>query len=374
MTPQLKSRIENWLRDDALPLWLTAGVDRGNRGFHEALSLDTARPVDLPWRAMVQARQMYTFTVATELGLCDRGAAFEAVSAAADTLRTRFTAANGGIHHSIRPDGGVHETKQELYTQAFVIFGFAQAQALQARRENKDAALAVMGYLERERRAPGGGYTELGAGGADAYASNPHMHLYEAMLAWIEVDDDPRWKRWADDLLQLCLTRFIDADTGLLAEHFDRGWTPQRQDGRFVFEPGHQYEWSWLMGRHQILTGRDLRATRVRLFESSEAHGIFRERRAVYDQVWSDLKPKLTSSRFWPQTERIKAAVQLGRDAAAAEGLETLFKYLETPRPGLWFDTWAADGGMPPQPAKSSSFYHIIGAMSEALRAESRRG
>jgi hypothetical protein len=33
--------------------------------------------------------------------------------------------------------------------------------------------------------------------------SNPHMHLFEAALAWIAVDDDPAWRRMADGIAVL---------------------------------------------------------------------------------------------------------------------------------------------------------------------------
>jgi mannose/cellobiose epimerase-like protein (N-acyl-D-glucosamine 2-epimerase family) len=27
-----------------------------------------------------------------------------------------------------------------------------------------------------------------------------------------------------------------------LCEHFDEGWTPQLENGSFIFEPGHHFE------------------------------------------------------------------------------------------------------------------------------------
>ncbi len=50
--------------------------------------------------------------------------------------------------------------------------------------------------------------------------ANPHMHLFEATLAWSAVDDDPAWASMADGIAQLCLGKFIDAETGALRECF----------------------------------------------------------------------------------------------------------------------------------------------------------
>ncbi len=44
---------------------------------------------------------------------------------------------------------------------------------------------------------------------------------------------------------------------------------------------------------------------------------------------------------------RVKAAVQLGRGAAADEALEALFGYFDLPVQGLWHDTWETDGKFP---------------------------
>ena len=56
-----------WLGRAALPLWATAGVDAGNRGFREALTWLGA-PHDPRRRARVQARQAFVFATAAAEG------------------------------------------------------------------------------------------------------------------------------------------------------------------------------------------------------------------------------------------------------------------------------------------------------------------
>jgi len=50
------------------------------------------------------------------------------------------------------------------------------------------------------------------------------MHLFEAALAWIEVDTDPVWRELAEKVFTLCRDKFVDKETGLLAEQFDSDW------------------------------------------------------------------------------------------------------------------------------------------------------
>jgi mannose-6-phosphate isomerase len=88
------------------------------------------------------------------------------------------------------------------------------------------------------------------------------MHLLEAALAWIALDDDPAWRRMADAIATLCLEKFIDPASGALGEFFAADWTPASGlEGR-ICEPGHHYEWAFLLDRWARLTGRTAPAAR----------------------------------------------------------------------------------------------------------------
>ena len=47
---------------------------------------------------------------------------------------------------------------------------------------------------------------------------------------------------------------------------------------------------------------------------------------------------------------------------------DSLWTYLETPTPGLWRDRALAFGGFIEEPARASSFYHVIGAIQALTR------
>lgn len=358
MSPELA---KNWLTAHALPLWLSRGLEA--EGFAENLSTE-GEPMPGPRRAMVQARQIYVCRTALEAGLADSFRTKAALESGLHFLLRRFSLSSGAFRHSVGLAGEPMEESPDLYGQAFVLFGLANSYAVLGDSALKARAMELVRYLNRERKFPEGGYTELVKGQA-LHRSNPHMHLFEAAIAWMELDADPEWHRLASDILNLCLARMIDSDTGALGEIFTSGWKRELENGRFVYEPGHLYEWSWLMGKFQALSGRDLLPVRMRLFELAERTGISPASRAAIDQVWSDGTPKLRSARFWPQCERIKAASQLGKKAEATEGMEALFRYFEMPVKGLWYDTQDEAGRFLPQPVKASSLYHIAGAIME---------
>jgi len=218
--------------------------------------------------------------------------------------------------------------------------------------EYKVRAKELVNYLNRERRTGQGGYTELDEKGNISYKSNPHMHLFESAIAWMQVDSDQEWKVLGQELVNLALTKFIEPTTHMLGEYFDSNWNHFLENGSFVYEPGHQFEWAWLMSLYQELTGQDLMAVRHQLFRLANEHGTSSIRKIAFDEMWSNHTPKLESSRFWPQCERIKAAVRLGTEVdtslqsiyskAADDAMETLFKFFGTPLNGLWYDQLSA--------------------------------
>lgn len=353
-----------WLKEFVLPLWMDQGIDRRNGGFHESLNLSTGTPEMGPRRAMVQARQIYSLRVALALGIGSPDDVRPIIVTGAKNLVKTYQQPSGSFLHSVDASGQPHNSTPELYTQAFALFGLAHAFSVEPLPEFKNAALKLMEYLSRERKIAAGGFSEL-QNGAIVFQSNPHMHLFEAAIAWTEADTDLIWKSLAGETLDLCLNHFIDSQTGLLAEHFDSKWNILKEGERFFFEPGHQYEWSWLMGRYQNASGRDLTSVRLKLFENAEMaerHPIYK---SVYDQVWSDFSVKSHTARFWPQCERIKCAAQLAHAASATEAMQALLQYFETPVKGLWYDIREESGEFKSQPAKASSLYHIIGAIAE---------
>ena len=79
--------------------------------------------------------------------------------------------------------------------------------------------------------------------------SNPHMHLLEAVQNWALIDADPAWQSMADEIEALALGHMIDPSTGVLFERFDEHWRGLNGEADRLIEPGHQFEWAWLLLR-----------------------------------------------------------------------------------------------------------------------------
>lgn len=361
-------RLQDWLSAAAAPLWFGAGLDRAGRAFVESIALD-GTPGREPTRTLVQARQIYS---AVELGRLGAAPAWrEAVDIGLERLFGPARRSDGAFVFRTTLAGAVDDARIDLYTQAFVLFALAHAfAALDRPRQLKAAAAALLDWLDAHLSHPAGGYGEARPAVAPL-RSNPHMHLFEAALAWMAVDDDPRWSGLADRLARLARLRFIDAGSGTLLEYFDLDWAPVPGPQGAIVEPGHQFEWAWLLTRWAECTGQDQEALIGPLYRFATEKGLCPNRGSAYLSVDPAGTPIDPVSRLWPQTERIKAAVTRPEPdwAAAAAAHTALERFLAAPVRGLWRDRLRPDGSWIDQPSPASSLYHIVCAAAELKRA-----
>ena len=355
----LSAELAAWFADAALPLWWELGADHVNGGFHEALD-DAALPVPANRRARVQARQVYVYAMAGAFGWS--GPWREAVAHGLNFFFARYRRPDGLYRTVVSPEGAPVDEAAWLYDQAFALFAMAQAaRALPAQRDALRVRAGDLLQALQSWRLDEGGFREPQA--KYDRQSNPHMHLLEASLAWAEVDDDPAWAALADHIVALALGRFIDTN-GALHEFFGPGWRfAEGLDGRIV-EPGHQFEWAWLLARWAKLRDDEpARAAAARLFAAGK-RGID-GRGVATQQLLDDGSVHDAVARLWPQTERIKAAVIFGDNEEAARAIAGLKLYLDRPVAGLWWDKLKPEGGFVQEPAPASSFYHIACAIAE---------
>jgi mannose-6-phosphate isomerase len=363
-------RLASWLCDAAYPLWSTKGVDPAG-GFHERLGQD-GRPLVEPRRSRVNPRQAYCFAVAPSLGW--RGDSAALVRHGLDYWYARYRRPDGLFRTLIAADGTVLDDRALLYDQAFGLLALNVAAVGEARAERERQARELQDLVLKTMKRKGPGF-ESGVPATLPLQSNPHMHFLEAALAGCEVcSESSLWKALADEIVELALVKFIDPATGALREFFDGDWNPAAgTEGRIV-EPGHQFEWAWLLlrwcGARSGSSAARARGAALRLIEVGETHGI-RDGLAI-NSLLDDFSPLDAGARLWPQTERLKAAALAARltgearyftmAAAAADGL---MRYLDCPIPGLWRDRIDAQGKVAEEPAPASSFYHLVAAIAE---------
>jgi len=369
----LSAGLQVWLKDAALPLWQARGLDREHGGFIEWLDQDGA-PMAGPKRCYPQARQIYVFAQAGLMGW--DGPWRQIVEQNMDFFLRGYFRDDGLVRLRLSADGTVEDETPRLYDQAFALLVLATARRVLPDRatELEARARTLRDRLLSDRRAPKGGFIEVV--GQPFYA-NPNMHLLEAALAWAETSDEPAWGAMADEIAALALAKYVDPAGGFLREYFDAAWAPAPGDDGRLVEPGHQFEWAWLLLGWSRLRGRpEGLAPAARLYAVGKL-GVDRARGVAFNALWDDLTIRDADARTWPQTEWMKAAVAMSRLEApgsarhtalladVADAIRALDKYLTTPIAGLWWDRCLADGSFADEPTPSTSLYHIVCAIAE---------
>lgn len=358
-------QLSGWLCDAAYPLWATRGVD-ANGGFHERLTLG-GEPLAEPRRSRVNPRQAYCFAVAPSLGW--RGDSASLVKHGLDYWYARYRRPDGLFRTLVAADGSPLDDRALLYDQAFGLL------ALNVAGKCEGQSLELLQLVLRHLKRQGPGF-ESSVPATLPLQSNPHMHFFEAALAGCEVcTESSLWKPLADDIAQLALDRFIDPASGALREFFDAAWNPAPGvDGRIV-EPGHQFEWAWLLlrwsgGKSDSAAHARATAAALKLIDIGERHGV--RNGLAFNSMLDDFSPHDAGARLWPQTERLKAAAIAARltgearyFAMAANAADGLMRYLDCPLPGLWRDRIDVHGKVVDEPAPASSFYHLVAAIAE---------
>jgi mannose/cellobiose epimerase-like protein (N-acyl-D-glucosamine 2-epimerase family) len=381
----IQNQLLEWLRHHALPFWDRHGVDRQSGGYFENIAL--AGPRHTPGvsgevrRGRVVARQLYAFDVGHRLGW--RSALSSPVDHGCDYLFSHMHLGDGLFHTAV--DAATHRPVApfNLYEQAFYLFALARlSSTLSDRYPIAKTAVRCLERLRNNWGKAGGGFEESNPATLPL-KSNPHMHLLEAALAWIEVNDGPEQRLWIDlakELVSLCLVHFMDPATGAVREYFDHQWQPAAgADGRII-EPGHQFEWAWLLmqwssSRHGDDAERQACSRAAeRLMEVGERWGVDPVRGIAINEIWDDMSVKDSAAKLWPQTERVKAwcaVLERAQTAADAEracqkvaaAACSLAKYLPAEPAGLWHEVWSSDGSFVMGPSKASSLYHVVCAI-----------
>ena len=352
MTP---ADLDRWLREAAWPLWLERGVDWKRGSFFEALDLEH-HGCHAPYRRLrVAARQIFVFSAAHRAGLAG---ADRAVTLGLDFLERHAAQEEGGYAWRFDLEHRVIDTQRATSTTMPSCCWPSRVRRAWCRGAGcRERALALVDWITLAFAHPAGGYAES-VPPALPRRQNPHMHLLEALLAASEAFGDAIFLERAAGIVTLFRSRLFDEATGALPEYFGETLEAERRDGRFEVEPGHHYEWVWLLDWYQRLAGEDaaLRTLSERLLVFADralqpggALNVLDDSGAVVDAGF----------RLWPQAERLRAMCVCGGDVA--EAAARLGSFL---RPdGLWHERRSAGGAWSDEPAPASSLYHLTGAI-----------
>lgn len=361
-----------WLLDSCFPLWAAHGVNASGL-FPEALTMSLDEAPSDTTRVRVQARQTYVFAEAWRLGW-KRDTAARLVTAGVATLAGPALNQQGLAGRLLSTEtGNLAEPVFDLYDTAFTLLGLAEAARGPGPAEPALAtAGAILAALDRAARdSIHGGYAETLPRPAQRQ-QNPHMHLLEACLALHAVQPGGGHMARAQELVALFETRFTAGENGLLGEFFAPDWSPLPGDAGRIVEPGHQFEWVWLLHAYARLRGEPVSPAAQRLYTFALTT-LDVDGRAIQSAARGGA-PIDASRRTWPQTEALKAHLAMyetRRDERFAEAACRSFDVLMDEyltEDGGWIDHFGADGAVLSGNMPASTGYHVVLAFAELIR------
>src|SRR5262249_9556025 len=248
--------------------------------------------------------------------------------------------------------------------------------AATGRREALALADETLAFIDNDMAAVrGGGFVEQLPLATSPRRQNPHMHLFESLLALWECSGDARYLEWADRLFDLFASRFFRPDPGVLGEYFTDDLRPADGVAGSIVEPGHHHEWVWLLRGFEAASGRDVQPFVDALYGHADRHG-FDGGGMIHSELLDDGTPRAGPSRIWPVTEAIKSNLiearhgrAQGEDRAAALAVLLRERFLTTDLAGGWRDKLDHDGRCMNQFMPASTLYHLMGAIDELSRS-----
>lgn len=362
-----------WLKEKALPLWSSVGWDRDTDSFVERLSSRGEPLLDTPRRAMVQARQIYAFGTAHRNGWLSDSE--DLVSRAADSMVRRYYGVDGarGWAFSVARDGAVVDSRRDLYTHAFVLLGLATAYETTQDRAYIALADKTLDFLDGYMASAHGGYIETLPDSRGHRRQNPHMHLLEALLALFDATKRSSYFERATAVRDLFFARFLQSQGSVVVEFFDNEWRPL-DSPHFPFEPGHHFEWIWLLDRYEKLQRFDLANALDRLWDTALHVGVDSNCEIFARGTIGGAVDR--STRLWFYTEAAKAALVMSArqerfcGPTAKDFLDAMHeRFLEPALSGSWIDEFDAHGCVKNDFAPASSLYHICCAVDASESA-----
>ena len=295
-----------------VPKWYEAFSDPQTGGFYERLGHSFKPVMTGSRRLLTQCRQLSIYSHAV---LQKDGPDFK------PDLRANFDHIVKNYHDpetglwwfSLDDQGQRADSTCDLYALCFVIFSFSHYGRATGDERAHDLALSTIAFIDRHFRMDGNpGFAEALDSSLKPLPQlrrqNPHMHLLEACLFAYQTWGDEIFQTIADEMVTLFQQYFFNPDTMALCEFFTNGLKPDPEKGQRV-EPGHYFEWVWLLKQHAAITSEPKRhdETCLQLLQWANAHGWDSRYGGIYDVLSPDGTVLTDTKRLWPFTEALKA-------------------------------------------------------------------
>lgn len=367
-----------------VPKWYGAFSDPQG-GFYERLGKGF-KPVSTGQRRLVtQCRQLSIYSHAS---LLKNKRLYKNLKAQFEYICDRYHDPETGLWHFALEDGGaIADRTCDLYALSFVIFACSHYYTATGDARAANTARGVLDLVDRRFRLPGlPGFAEAldvrGRPLPQVRRQNPHMHLLEACLFAYETWNDPAYAAMADEMVALFYGHFYKTGKQGLCEFFTDDLRPHPERGERL-EPGHYFEWVWLLKRHGAMTGENDRhdAVAFELLDWANRYGWDAEYGGIYDTVAPDGHVLAATKRIWPFCEALKANALMLDSAPDRQALKdrmssmvSVFNRKYMLERGFWTEWLNRDLTPAADYMPGTTPYHVYFGIAETMDILNRRG
>jgi len=365
------AQCEDWFRNDVLPYWEKNGIDNQAGGFHEILDFD-GNSTGADKRLRTMARQTYCFAKASKLNWLADGVRL--TDHGLDYLLAVANDNDAGFARTTDTEGNTVDPIQDLYDIACVLLAAAASLPL-VQEKAETLGTLTLSLLRSSFRIKGavgfcdqagkmGGTSEL------PRRANPHMHLFEALLEWYLATKDVEVEGWLHELAELFHASFSPANEIGVVEFLDEDLNPIEGKQGKLREPGHSYEWAWLLHEYALVFDKSLHSKATQLYANAVAFGTNPFTELGYQEFYTNGMAPVEQTRSWIQTEAVRGTVvqmiagALSNDEVLKSRLGSLFKFhIDAAPTGGWIDRIDGLGVAQSKSMPASILYHLTTMM-----------
>ena len=366
----MKQRVQSWLWQ-AFDTWAEKAWDDRRGGFVEQLDLDGNPDLEADRRVRVQARQVYSFAQAIDLGWPNTEQAQSAIDKGLAYIDTRLRHPDGGWMHIVSSDGAAKDERRDLYDHAFIILAGSAAYQATGSTLGLKIAQDAMAFVDTELKDHINGGWEEQIPAILPRRSNPHMHMLEAMLAYHNATGDSLALKRAGECVTLFEKHFFDPATDVMSEFFERDWSKVETPQQTIFEPGHQYEWATLLSMCDSVSGHDSLSWRRRLIKRADEVGLNGKTGFAVNALRANGEITNSTSRLWHQLEMFRSYMLHPGVASRSKAealVERIFEtYLDKGPTGGWIDEVDSNGAPIAKAVPASMLYHVVTAFAPLI-------
>lgn len=333
----LLAEVQNHLRDELLPFWLTHGQDKEYGGYLTYLDKHGNPTGETVKTLLCQARMIYTYSSVHRAGF-GQGEFLEIARQGVEFVTEHFwDHDHWGWYWTAEQDGRPLNMSKLTYGHSFMIYALSEYSM--ASGDKQAIEWAVKTYETLQNLAADnyrGGYYEFlerdwakkrpGKYGGDRKSFDVHMHLMEAFTNLYEATGARIYKERTQEIIDLILNRILHPKHGTGIAQFTYDWQPLRQilfadvwgsdrdadsgEGRPLDNTsfGHNVEFAWLLQHAVNILGLDAEAYKPvykKLFDHCLAYGIDWERGGVYCEGPNEGPARERNKEFWQQAETL---------------------------------------------------------------------